>query len=346
MCLYGRLILNPKYKPNKKNGGKIPPVYDIRTLYVPIGCGQCMECRKSKAREWQCRMMEDIKENKNGHMITLTLSNESYKKLYYEVMYEELEERLKIAREGGKIEKAMDEYETDNKVATKAMRLFLERWRKKYKKSVRHWMVTELGHNGTENIHLHGIMWTDIDIKEVTRIWGYGFVWDGYNKNGRRINYVNGKTISYIIKYISKIDFKHKEYRGKILTSAGIGANYMRGQMWKKNKYKELETEEYYRTESGHKIALPIYWRNKIYTEDQRQALWVDKLNKGVRWVNGNKIDISRGLNEYGQAVWEARRKNAELGYGNGKVNWNREEYENNKRIKLNEKRINNTKKE
>ena len=48
MCLYPRLIKNPKYKPNKKNGGKVNPPLDYRTMYVPIGCGVCMECCKKK----------------------------------------------------------------------------------------------------------------------------------------------------------------------------------------------------------------------------------------------------------------------------------------------------------
>ena len=46
MCLYPKLIKNPKYKANKKNGGVIPAVFDIRTKVVPIECGKWMECKK------------------------------------------------------------------------------------------------------------------------------------------------------------------------------------------------------------------------------------------------------------------------------------------------------------
>ena len=81
MCLYSNLVQNPKYKPNKKNGGHIPAVVDTRVLVVPISCGNCIECRKAKAREWQLRMLEEIKENKNGKFITLTFSTESLKEL-------------------------------------------------------------------------------------------------------------------------------------------------------------------------------------------------------------------------------------------------------------------------
>ena len=38
---------------------------------------------------------------------------------------------------------------------------------------------------------------------------------------------------------------------------------------WVKNKFNPNgETREYYKTETGHKQALPIYWRNKIYSEE------------------------------------------------------------------------------
>ena len=76
MCYYSQLIKNPKYTPNKKNGGVVPYMADKRVALVPIGCGECKECRKAKQREWQVRLKEDIKHNTNGKFITLTFSNE------------------------------------------------------------------------------------------------------------------------------------------------------------------------------------------------------------------------------------------------------------------------------
>ena len=65
MCLYPKLIKNPKYKANKKNGGIIPAVFDVRTKVVPIECGKCMECKKRKSREWQIRLLEDVRHEKS-----------------------------------------------------------------------------------------------------------------------------------------------------------------------------------------------------------------------------------------------------------------------------------------
>lgn len=115
MCLYPRFTYNPKYKRNNKNGWEAPKLRDGRLLYVPIECKECIECRKNKSREWHARLMEDIKVHKNGIFVTLTFSNESLKKLSKDV-------------------KGRTDWETQNMIATRAVRLFLERWRKATKK--------------------------------------------------------------------------------------------------------------------------------------------------------------------------------------------------------------------
>ena len=66
MCLYPKLIKNKKYTKNKKNGGVVPAVSDNRVLYVTAACGKCFECRKQKARAWQVRMSEELRDNPNA----------------------------------------------------------------------------------------------------------------------------------------------------------------------------------------------------------------------------------------------------------------------------------------
>ena len=48
MCLYPKMIKNPTYLPNKKNNNNPPEITDERVKWVPVGCGNCMECRKQK----------------------------------------------------------------------------------------------------------------------------------------------------------------------------------------------------------------------------------------------------------------------------------------------------------
>lgn len=353
------MIKNPKYKANKKNGGTPPPLTDIRVELTPVGCGNCIECRKQKARNWQVRLLEDIKTNENGHFVTLTFSNESIKHIVknhsIKIKIEEnktpkYDRWKRLPSRYNKTTKRMDHYisvdisdlkgyEKDNAIAAKAIRLFTERWRKEEKKAPRHWLVTELGHNGTENIHLHGIIWTN-EYKKIKKHWQYGFVWDGYDKNGKRINYVTARTVNYIVKYIHKVDKRNKEYKSIVLASKGIGRNFLNSDQAKDIKNKKLTT---YRTSTGHKMALPIYWKNKIFTDEEKETLWIKRIETGERYVRGEKMIIKTpaDLTEFDKLVQWHRERNAMLGYG-GHPNENRKDYESKRRDILNETRIRN----
>ena len=82
-------------------------------------------------------------------------------------------------------------------------------------------------------------------------------VWKGKEKqNGTLENYVNERTVNYIVKYLTKIDEKHKAYKSIVLTSPGIGKYYIENPNSLKNKYNGTKTNETYRTTTGHKIAL------------------------------------------------------------------------------------------
>lgn len=334
MCLYPKLIRNPKYKSTKKNGGNIPPITDERVTWVPIGCQNCKECRKQKARSWQVRLLEDIKTNTNGKFITLTFTDDYIAKLINGYTDEESGKWV----EG--VKGNPTGYNLDNAIATLAMRRFNERYRKKYGKALRHWMVTEIGHNGTENIHLHGIIWTDCNMQTIEKLWKYGWVWKGKKEHGKIINYVGAKTVNYIIKYVTKLDLKHKHYKSIILTSPGIGKNYTSTWDAYKNKYVKGKTQEAYRTATGHKINMPIYWRNKIYTEEEREKLWLEKLDKEERWVCGEKISVKNGLDKYNALVAYYRRINTQLGYGNDEKKEEELHYQNAQRMLMQKTRI------
>ena len=82
-----------------------------------------MECRQQKQRQWLVRMSEELRQEPNAYFITLTIDDKSYSEL-------------------------SNTYNTtdNNEIATKAVRLCLERIRKQTGKSIKHWFITELGH--------------------------------------------------------------------------------------------------------------------------------------------------------------------------------------------------------
>ena len=273
-------------------------------LYIPIGCNKCKECYKKKANIWRIRLSEEIKRKDNGraYFVTLTFSTEKLK---------EIDEKINIEYKG---------YERDNAIAVHAVRRFTENWRSKYKKSIRHWFVTELGGGRYEHLHIHGIIWTKENFEEVRNKWNYGFVFPRDYQVIR--NYVNSRTISYIMKYLTKYDTNHPNYKAIIMTSNGIGGNY-KASLSEKMKDK-------YKTNQGYELTLPIYYRNKIYTESEREELWIKKLNENIRYIGRNKVD-GNDVETILQLLRQEREINKKDGYGGeeSEEKWNERDYEN-----------------
>lgn len=271
MCLYPKLIKNKKYLPNKKNGYNAPICKEEIFRYVTADCGKCLECRKKKMREWKVRLIEELRYNHNAIFVTLTLNNESLEKMWKPKDY---------------------------------IRRFLERYRKKTKKSVKHWFVTEAGEeNG--RLHFHGIIWDWNNEIELNKTWKYGFVYIG--------NYVNEKSINYIVKYMLKPNLKFKDFKQEVFCSAGIGKNFINRPQALISKKK---LEEFYRLNNGQKIAMPKYYKNKLFDDNTREKLWKEKIEKGIAYILGQPCSMD---NEqlYTKMLVEAREKDKYLFYRN-----------------------------
>lgn len=295
MCLYPRLIPNPKFKTSKKRGYYKPSQHDSRLNYVPIACGKCYECRKKRAREWKIRLAEEIRHGKS-YFVTLTIDDENLEKI---------KDELEIEKTKG----------NENSIATTALRKFLERCRKKTKKSLRHWCVTELGEDNGR-IHLHGIFFGEDAVQLIIEKWKYGYVFIG--------TFVNERTINYITKYMLKDDINNREFSGKVLTSPGIGARYFEREDWKFNRYRGEDTREYYVFRNGAKAMLPRYYREKIYSEEEREKLWIQKLDKGDTWVMAEKCKIDS--KEYKNLLEYHRIRAIQL-HGDNEVLWKEKQY-------------------
>lgn len=248
-------------------------------------------------------------------MVTLTLSTESLKTLALTIK--------DIDSKWG--------YSLDNDLGNLAIKRFLGRWRKQYGKAPRHWLVSELGKSTTEHLHFHGIIWTDKP-KRITDLWAYGFTWIG--------SYVGERTANYCVKYILKPDPKHPNYRPKLYTSKGIGKNYLQSRDAQNAKYNGKETREYATTRTGHKIYLPAYYRNKLYTDQQREQLWIEKLDSEKRTVMGQTVSISRNNAEYLHLLHSAQCKNERLGFSPLNQRTHLKDAENDERAQIQKKRL------
>lgn len=304
MCLYPRIIENKRYLPNAKNHGCPPVPIDNRVKAVAIGCGKCIECRKQKANEWRCRLSYEIEKGEAVRFVTMTFSDEA----------------LNLFKKN-----------EPNEVAKKAIELWRKRFYKKYKKACKHWLIIELGKNSSERMHLHGFVIGPWKKEQIEATWQYGYVEVG--------EYCNMHSINYCVKYISKIDEKHPEFMTKVFCSKGIGSGYQNTFTAKNlNCYEKEDTREKYRLPNGRKVNLPIYWRNKLFSEDQREKMWIERLDKQERYVCGERIDVSseEGVRLYYNAVMYNRKRTEAMGYS--KNPWSKKIYEKSRKYLENQK--------
>lgn len=201
------------------------------------------------------------------------------------------------------------------KETTKKMR---ERFRKHKKKSLRHWIVTEMGHKGTKRIHLHGIIFVEKEEGRAIRetgcynrnwqrkanevkgslryYWKYGDVWIG--------DYCNIQTASYITKYMLKPDRERPGFMPRLLVSPGIGAAYVEKNR-EYHKFRGQETITEMRLTDGKKVGLPKYYRSKLWTDEEREKLRIIRLDKNVgyinriRYSNWNSAEIQAQLKQF-----------------------------------------------
>lgn len=299
-----------RYQPTEKNRGKPPKLEDERMEYIKTDCGWCIECRKKLANEWRVRLLEEIKDYTESEFVTFTFAPNAIEKLESEII--------------NKKYKGLQKGTVDvNILAAYAVRMFTERWRKKYKRVPRHWIITELGHEGSERLHMHGIVWNnqglrkDEFIMELGNKWQYGNIDIGQKG-------VCEQAINYMMKYVTKLDEKNKGYRQKIFVSKGIGAGYVERNKYL-HQYNGEKTLISYRTSNGYQMRLPRYWKTKLWNEEERIRLWEIALNRNKEKICSTEFDLNQQddikVREiYLATLKGARENNIQCGYGDNRT--------------------------
>ena len=104
-----------------------------------------------------------------------------------------------------------------------------------------------------------------------------------------------------------------------VLCSKGIGKNYIYSANAENNVFKGYNTRANYFTEQGVKLDLPVYFKNNLYTEEQREILFTRALDENKAYVMKVEYDLSRDeqVNEYYKALIDGKDINNRLGYRN-----------------------------
>jgi len=259
------------------------------TRLVP--CGHCIECLRTKSKDWRIRLFEEYKHVSDAKFVTLTFSEESYKKLKEDVLNLAVENVDGIKCYCRKCS-GMDSYRyiplegkfLDGQIARLAIRRFLERYRKVYHVSLRHWLITDYGHHGTERLHLHGIVFnarcssirahrTLINFDKFRSLWSYGHIWLGW---------CTDRSINYITNYITKIQ------DSKVFVSPGIGRSFLTEQVVR--FYKETLSPWMHTQYMCGKHLLCRYFRNKIFNDDEKERMRLNYENSLVGRTFKNKV--------------------------------------------------------
>lgn len=205
-----------------------------RTLEVP--CGKCALCMQRKRDQWTFRIEKELKDAISAHFLTLTYDDDN----------------LPLTDSGNTL------YKRDCQTFMKRLRKFdskvseinKSRFRTKY------FITGEYGTN-TDRAHYHLIL-LNFDKKTIESI---DSIW---KKGHTHIGEVNTKSIKYITKYLINRIMDEGQRIGEFnLMSKGIGAGYL-----EKNRSIHQNGKEYVIDNSGKKMSLPRYYKEKIKKEE------------------------------------------------------------------------------
>lgn len=253
----------------------------------PVPCGKCPACVARRTSGWSFRLMQEEKHAISSHFITLTYDTKHVpitKKGFMDINKDDIQKFFKRLRKA---------HEGDNTP------------------SIKYYTVGEYG-GKTARPHYHAIIF-NARIELIEKTWQLGNIHYGT---------VEGASIGYTLKYMSKkrkIPMHQNDDRTPefALMSKGLGASYITLKMQKWH-FKDINNRLYCQTLDGKKIAMPRYYKEKIFDSKN-----VPEVLKGAGYVarqnmlnEKSKIEqpSSRDLAEAHLAAFRKMEKNSSKG--------------------------------
>lgn len=259
-----------------------PFVKKVETNFHTLPCGKCPFCLQRRVHQWSFRLTEEEKVSFSSFFITLTYDNKNIPK-------------------------------SQNGLPTLTKRdpqLFFKSLRKRNKHKIKYYLGAEYG-DKTQRPHYHIILF-NAKLETIQPSWPHGHVHYGE---------VTEASMQYTCKYISKTKrVQNNEYddrqREFSLMSKGLGLNYLTPQMIQYHKA-DLEERVNCTKKGGHKIAMPRYYKDKIYNSDERgiiKAHHTKLLQENIDAFEDNpkKGELLRLVKEHQDKAWEKMRRDEE----------------------------------
>lgn len=251
---------------------------------VPVPCGRCPPCQTRRVSEWAFRLRKQEEISDSALFVTLTYNTT----------------HVPISPKGFM------------NLCKRDFQLFMKRLRKLHSyEKITYYACGEYGSNSYRP-HYHAIIFNARE-DEVAKSWQLGEI---------HIGKVTGASIAYTLKYINKgkriplhkNDDRIPEFS---LMSKGMGSNYLTPSTV--NYHKSDLSKAYIKIENGIKIALPRYYKNKIYNEHEQksQAFIVKKLaeendqrsRREYIAINGTEVGYDEQIESGQRHRYERHRK-------------------------------------
>lgn len=222
---------------------------------TPFPCGKCPECLSRRAQGWSFRLMKHELTAKSALFVTLTYSPD------YVIRFSNNPDYTILTK---------NNFLTLNK---KHVQNYFKRLRKLSSDVLKYYAVGEYG-SDNKRPHYHIILF-NATVDNCIKAWSL----DNQEFGSIYFGDVSGASIGYVLKYMTKFksipehknDDRIPEFS---LMSKGLGLNYLTDRMkeWHLN---DLENRCYVTVDGNKKIAMPRYYKNKIYDEYQQQQLLI-----------------------------------------------------------------------
>lgn len=214
-----------------------------REAIVP--CGKCPKCISRRVSAWSFRLSQEELISSSAHFVTMT----------YDTKY------VPILNSG------------ELNLCKRDLQLFFKRLRKiSHGSTIKYYAVGEYG-GRTKRPHYHAIIF-NAKSELIIEAWRDPGTKDPIGN--LHFGTVTGASVGYTLKYMTKQKPRRKDndsrQREFSLMSKKLGASYLNDQVrdW---HLEDLLNRMYCVTKGGVKLSMPRYYKDKLYTELQREAI-------------------------------------------------------------------------
>jgi hypothetical protein len=204
---------------------------------IPVPCGKCVECLKDFQNQWTFRLEQEMKNCLCPVFVTLTY-NDEHLPTYYDC--EDGCLRSKLVKSD--LQKFMKRFRKNAGELADGCRFFaIGEYGSKYDRSHYHVVLMCPNARRTNDIR-----------KVVEKSWHLGF---------SKVRYCTSTQVKYVTKYMNKLDRRPHLVKPFRTMSRGIGLRFLSDAMV---NYYLTTFSRVCKTNSGHTISLPRYYRNKL----------------------------------------------------------------------------------